>query len=92
MVQVGLYNIEKAAISITFKLLSHLMLKKLLVIVILLIVVLIGYYAIVLFKARKETPAIVDKALHSVHIKLQLSDLSERQKQILLAVQDPNFQ
>lgn len=55
------------------------------------VAVFIIYNVIVVINARKETPLIVQKALQSAAMKLQLSDLTREQRHILLKVQDPNF-
>jgi membrane carboxypeptidase/penicillin-binding protein len=52
---------------------------------------IIVYYAVVVLKARHNTPQIVEDILNSDAIKLQLSDLSKRQLDILLTVEDPNY-
>jgi membrane carboxypeptidase/penicillin-binding protein len=52
---------------------------------------IIVYYAAVVLKARYNSPQIVEDILKSEAIKLQLSDLSKRQLDILLTVEDPNF-
>lgn len=49
------------------------------------------YYTIIILKARNETPRIVQNIIDSDKIKLKLADLSERQIDILLSVQDPKF-
>lgn len=55
------------------------------------VAVFIIYNFIVVVNARKETPLIVEKALQSDAIKLELSDLTRERRHILLKVQDPNF-
>lgn len=55
------------------------------------VAVFIIYNFIVVVNARKDTPLIVQKALQSEAMKLELSDLSREQLDILLKVQDPNF-
>jgi membrane carboxypeptidase/penicillin-binding protein len=52
---------------------------------------IIVYYSTVVLRARHNTPQIVEDILNSESIKLQLSDLSQRQLDILLRVEDPNF-
>jgi membrane carboxypeptidase/penicillin-binding protein len=55
------------------------------------VVVVIGYYTVEVIKARQATPSIVQTALQSELIVLDIGDLSQRQIDILLAVEDPNF-
>jgi membrane peptidoglycan carboxypeptidase len=50
-----------------------------------------GYYIVETLKARRHTDKHVRKVLKSNAIKLDLEDLSERQLDILLAVEDPSF-
>ena len=50
-----------------------------------------GYYAVVVFEARRDTPAIVAAALGSNQMTLELEDLTSLQLEILLQVQDPAF-
>ncbi len=45
----------------------------------------------VVIKARREVPALVEKALKSPQATLELEDLTARQIEILLKVEDPNF-
>jgi membrane carboxypeptidase/penicillin-binding protein len=52
---------------------------------------LILYYTVEVVIARVRTPQIVRGILQSDAIELQLSDLSARQIEILLKVEDPNF-
>ena len=65
--------------------------KKISLIIGLIVAGLIIYYAIVIIRARIETPQIVQNALASRRIKLQLSDLNSEQINALLKVQDPGF-
>jgi membrane carboxypeptidase/penicillin-binding protein len=67
------------------------MVKKLFFGILILLGAVMVYYTVVVLKARADTPGIVEEVLASGRIKLQLSDLSDRQRAILLTVQDPNF-
>ncbi|OGF46688.1 MAG: hypothetical protein A2452_05165 [Candidatus Firestonebacteria bacterium RIFOXYC2_FULL_39_67] len=49
------------------------------------------YYIIVIFKARIDTPLIIEKALKESNITLKVSDLNKWQLDALLAVEDPDF-
>ena len=49
------------------------------------------YYTAVVVQARRETPAIVAAALQSERMVLEIEDLTPRQLEILLKVQDPGF-
>lgn len=49
------------------------------------------YYTVVIINARLDTPSIVQNALRSERMKLELSDFSNEQLQALLKVQDPDF-
>lgn len=49
------------------------------------------YYTVVVLKARDDTPRIVQNIIDSEKIKLKLSDFSQRQIDILLSIQDPEF-
>lgn len=51
----------------------------------------IGYYTASVSLAILETPEKVQTCLRSEAIKLQASELTPRQREILIAVQDPNF-
>ena len=55
------------------------------------ILCIIAYYAIIILKARINTPGIIQKALGAEAIKLKAKDLSRWQQDALLAVEDPNF-
>lgn len=68
-----------------------LLLKKSFFLLFIVLSLLLLYYALVILKARDETPRIVQKVLDSDKIKLQLTDFSEKRMGILLSVQDPRF-
>ncbi|MBT1701038.1 transglycosylase domain-containing protein [Fulvivirgaceae bacterium PWU4] len=55
------------------------------------VAVFVIYNFIIVVSARKETPLIVEKALQSEAMRLELADLTREQRHILLKVQDPNF-
>ena len=63
------------------------------VILALLVIILVPcvYYAAVVVKARRETPEIVAAALRAEQMVLEIKDLTPRQLEILLKVQDPGF-
>lgn len=65
--------------------------KKILSFIGLVIVVVSLYYTIVIFNARANTPAIVQTALDSDRMKLEVNDLTNDQLQALLKIQDQNF-
>jgi membrane carboxypeptidase/penicillin-binding protein len=67
------------------------LLRKSFVAVGLILITAIIYYGTVILNARANTPAIVNDALNSGRMKLELNDLTDEQKQALLKVQDPNF-
>lgn len=48
-------------------------------------------YFIVVMDARDKTPSIVNNALHSDRMQLELDDLTDKQREALLKIQDPNF-
>lgn len=52
---------------------------------------ILTYSAITIYTARRETPAVVRRALASKKMLLRLSDLTPRQREILLLVEDPAF-
>jgi membrane carboxypeptidase/penicillin-binding protein len=56
-----------------------------------LLVLVAGSYTVDVIVQRRATRALVDAALAGPGIVLRLSDLSPRQKEILLAVEDPRF-
>jgi membrane peptidoglycan carboxypeptidase len=64
---------------------------KFLAILILFMAAVIGYYTVEVIRARQATPSMVQAAMKSDGMLLDLSDLSPRQMEILLAVEDPNF-
>lgn len=49
------------------------------------------YYTVIILNARAKTPSIVQGALNSGRMKLELNDLTDEQLQALLKVQDQNF-
>lgn len=57
----------------------------------LLIAGLVVYYLIVIINARRETPELVNNILRSEQMQLELTDLTDRQLDALLKVQDANF-
>lgn len=65
--------------------------KRILSVIGLLIIVLLVYYIVVVLNARTKTPTIVQDALNSDRMKLELNDFSNEQLQALLKVQDVNF-
>lgn len=67
------------------------MIRKTFLITALLLAGVVTYYTIVIVIARVETPDLVQKALASDRIKLELTDLSNEQVNALLKIQDPNF-
>lgn len=60
-------------------------------IIVLIILLIFGHYYNEVRKARKETPVIIARELNSNKMVLEVSDLSARQVEILLKVEDPNF-
>lgn len=67
------------------------MIKKILLIPGILLTGVLVYYGIVIVNARIRTPGIVQHALASGRMKLELSDFSKEQLEALLKVEDPNF-
>jgi membrane carboxypeptidase/penicillin-binding protein len=71
------------------------MIKRLLryitLIVVGLIALLCGYYTVEIIKARAHTRSVVMKQLQSEAIVLDLEDITKRQLDILLKVEDPSF-
>jgi membrane peptidoglycan carboxypeptidase len=67
------------------------MIKKAILTLALLLTSTIVYYSIVIIIARTETRDIVQKALTSDRMKLELMDFSSEQLEALLKVEDPNF-
>lgn len=65
--------------------------KRVLSVIGLLIIVLLVYYTAVTLNARIKTPTIVQDALNSERMKLELNDLTNEQLQAILKVQDANF-
>ncbi len=52
---------------------------------------IVGYYSVKIFIANKETPAIKAEFLAESKITLQYNEMSPRQQEIFIKVQDPNF-
>ncbi len=67
------------------------MIKKALISIGLILAGILICYTIEVILARTETPAIVQAALASDRIKLELADFSEEELTVLLKIQDPNF-
>lgn len=67
------------------------LLKKIFVFIGFILMTVVIYYGIVILNARANTPAIVNDALNSGRMKLELNDLTNEQQQALLKVQDQNF-
>lgn len=65
--------------------------RKILSFVGLAIVGVLLYFTVVIFNARSKTPEIVQSALRSERMKLELTDFSNDQLQALIKVQDQNF-
>jgi len=65
--------------------------KRILSFFVLIIVVVLLYYTVVVFYARAKTPGIVQAALKSGRMKLELNDFTTDQLQALIKVQDQNF-
>ena len=70
---------------------ARLFILRLFIVLIFLVIVVTGYYTVEIVKARQATPSIVQAAMQSEDIVLSINDLSQRQVDILLAVEDPNF-
>jgi membrane carboxypeptidase/penicillin-binding protein len=51
----------------------------------------LAYYTVVVLIARANTPSIVQDALNSGRMKLELNDFTNKQLQAIIAVQDPKF-
>jgi len=67
------------------------MTKKILIGLLCTFVLVLIYYTLVVLIARVSTEEKVSDALQSERMKLELTDLSDKQIQALLKVQDPNF-
>jgi len=65
--------------------------KKILFFIGLLLSAILIYYTAVVLNARAKTPNIVQEALNSEKMKLELNDLTNEQVQALLKIQDQNF-
>lgn len=65
--------------------------KSLLTILALALIFTVAYSTYLILAARRETPAIIEKAMNSEQIALSIDDFSEEQVEILLKVEDPNF-
>jgi len=55
------------------------------------IAVVLLYYVVVIFNARAKTPDIVQAALKSGRMRLELNDFTDDQLQALIKIQDQNF-
>lgn len=55
------------------------------------LLLIIVFYLVIIIKARVDTPSIIGKALKDDGIVLEVSDLTERQLDALLKVEDPGF-
>ncbi len=62
-----------------------------LAVVLTVLVAVVSYFTAAVMIARANTPGIIGRALHSREMTLALGDLSKRQIDILLKVEDPNF-
>ncbi len=67
------------------------MLKKILIAITFLLISVLTYYVMVVIEARNSTAGIVQVALSSGRMQLNLKDLSSEQLEALLKVEDPNF-
>lgn len=67
------------------------MVKKTFLVIGTMLLGIVIYYTIVVVDARIKTPDIVRQALNSEKMQLELTDLTEQQKDALLKIQDPNF-
>ena len=65
--------------------------KKILLLIGFAVIAGLVYYAAIILDARAKTPSIVQDALNSGRMKLDLNDLTDGQLKALLKVQDPNF-
>lgn len=65
--------------------------KRLLIAVAVTVLAILVYYTVVVLDARSRTPLIVQNALRSERMKLELGDLTDDQLQALLKIQDPDF-
>ena len=55
------------------------------------VLVTVGHYSVAVYNARKYTRAVIVPRIESEPMPLEVTDLSERELQILLAVEDPAF-
>lgn len=65
--------------------------KRVLYIFIFFIIAVVGYYSFEIAYAFKVTPGVKAEFLDPANIDLDFEELSNRQKEILIKVQDPNF-
>ena len=65
--------------------------KRSLVLVFLLFVAILLYYTVEVLIARANTPKIVNDYLESEQVEITTKDLTEKQLDILLRIEDPNF-
>jgi len=67
------------------------MLKISALIIIGITIIILTYSVYIIYQAKQKTPSILKIALSSENIILKKSDLTQRQLEILLKVEDPNF-
>lgn len=65
--------------------------KRILILVSLLFAAVLSYYTVEVLVARANTQRIVNDCLESEQVKITVKDLSDRQLDILLKIEDPNF-
>jgi len=65
--------------------------KRSLMLVLLLFVAILLYYTVEVLIARANTPKIVNDYLESEQVEITTKDLTEKQLDILLRIEDPNF-
>ena len=65
--------------------------KRILIVFAITVLAILIYYSVVVLEARSGTPSIVQNALGSERMKLELNDLTDDQLQALLKIQDPDF-
>ena len=65
--------------------------KKVIIALFMVLFTVFLYETYAIFKARSKTPEIFNTILKSEKIKLQLSDLTKKQKSALLSIEDSNF-
>jgi len=67
------------------------LMKKILFILVFIFISIATYYFVEVIHAYKVTPEIKEQFLNETEINLRIDDLSKRQQEILIKVQDPNF-